>query len=261
MNAPEVPLPRRPRLDDVLVRGRQIVEQTEAFAESESFRYFTDRTGFTRPTISVDDLHAVAGPIRSILDAGCGTGVNLAHLVDVTGASRGTGIEPNADTVAQLRRNHEVDPRLEFHEASVHRLPFPSDSFDLVVCWSVLHWVGREEYLQALGELIRVTAKYLIVMDFVGSQDYRVPYHHRPGLFTYKMDFEPPLMASGILDCIDVVRWWEPEAAGPRIPVAEGDLTPFVDRELNYHARKVGTFHKNLERLPTYVIEDFASTH
>jgi SAM-dependent methyltransferase len=207
--------------------------------------------------VKVEDLAAVSTPVTSILDAGCGTGINLRHLVDVTGASRGVGVEPSEQSVEQLRIDHAKDSRLSFETASIHSLPFASNSFDLVVCWSVLHWVGREEYLQALGELARVTSQWLVVMDFVAAEDYRVPYHHHDGLFTYKMDFEAPLAASGLVETVAAVQWWEPQATGDRVVLGPYDLRPFRERHVNYHSRKVCTFRKNLNVLQLLVEDDF----
>jgi SAM-dependent methyltransferase len=219
--------------------------QTHVFAESESFRYFTARAGFDLPTLKSEDLVAVPEQVGSVLDVGCGTAVNLAHVADVLHARRAVGVEPNPQTVEALQVNYRDDPRLSFHTASAHRLPFETNTFDLVICWSVLHWVGRNNYLQALGELIRVTESWLLVMDFVGAEAFRVPYHHHDGVYTYKMDFTEPMMSSGVLNLVDERRWWEPKAGGPRIPITEGELEPFRKRSLNYHARKVATFRKD----------------
>lgn len=231
--------------------------QTEAFAETESYRYLRDREGFVLPTVKAEDFTTISTPVVSVLDAGCGTGVNLQHILDITGATHGVGVEPSQMAVEQLRLDHAQDVRMHFETASIHALPFPSNSFDLVVCWSVLHWVGREEYLQALGELARVTSQWLVVMDFVAAEDYRVPYRQRDGLFTFKMDFEVPLAASGMLATVSSVRWWEPVAAGERVPLIPSDLEPFRARDVNYHSRKVTTFRKDLERLPVMSEDHF----
>lgn len=232
--------------------------QTHIFQESESFRYFTARAGFDIPTLKDEDLVALPAQVDSMLDVGCGTAVNLAHVADLLSARRAVGVEPNQQTVEALRINHRDDSRLSFHTASAHRLPFETSSFDLVICWSVLHWVGRDNYLQALGELIRVSKSWLLVMDFVPAEPFRVPYHHHHGVYTYKMDFTEPLMGSGVLELIDERRWWEPEAGGPRVPVTEADLHPFRSRSLNYHSRKVATFRKNDNLLATLQESSFA---
>lgn len=225
--------------------------QTQVFADSESFRYFNARAGFDIPTLKREDLEALPDNVAHVLDVGCGTGINLAHVADLLHAERAVGVEPNQDTVNALRSNHRGDHRLSFDAASAHRLPFETNSFDLVICWSVLHWVGRDNYLQALGELVRVTKKWLLVMDFVAAEPFRVPYHHRDGVYTYKMDFTVPLMSSGVLELVDERRWWEPVAGGPRVAITEADLVPFRSRALNYHSRKVATFRKSQNCLQT----------
>jgi hypothetical protein len=111
--------------------------------------------------------------------------------------------------------------------------------------------VGREDYLQALGELIRVSKAWILVMDFVAAEEFRVPYHHHEGVYTYKVDFTVPMMSSGVVELVDERRWWEPEAGGPRVSLTEEDLVPFLSRPLNYHARKVATFRKDPNLLQT----------
>jgi SAM-dependent methyltransferase len=234
-----------------------VVDQTKVFAESESLRYLKDRAGFTAPTVDASDLSHVDGPVRNILDVGCGSGINLKHLVDVTGAREGVGVEPGEASVRQLRENHSGDPRLRFDVAPAHALPFASRSFDLVICWSILHWVGREEFLQSLGELARVTARWLVIMDFVAAEDYRVAYSHRDGLFTYKVDFEALIMGSGVLELVNSTTWWEPGDGGPRVALVDEDLHPFRSHRENYFSRKVCTFRKDLDRLPVFKLEDF----
>ena len=233
-------------------------DQTRVFQESESFRYFSAREGFEIPTLKEEDFVALPAHINSVLDVGCGTAVNLAHVADLFATQQAVGVEPNQRTVEALRTRYSDDRRLSFHTASAHRLPFDTDSFDLVICWSVLHWVGRDNYLQALGELIRVTRSWLLVMDFVGAEPFRVPYHHHNGVYTYKMDFTKPLLSSGILELVDERRWWEPEAGGPRVPIAEADLNPFLSRSLNYHSRKVATFRKGSNLLKTLLESSFS---
>ena len=245
-------------LDESEFGFRDSDDQTRVFQESESFRYFNSREGFEIPTLKREDLVALPAHVDSVLDVGCGTAVNLAHVTDLLGAQQAVGIEPNKHTVEALRTSHSEDPRLSFRTASAHRLPFDTDSFDLVICWSVLHWVGRDNYLQALGELTRVTKTWLLVMDFVGAKPFRVPYHHHNGVYTYKMVFTEPLLSSGILELVDERRWWEPEAGGPRVPITEADLDPFLSRSLNYHSRKVATFRKSSNLLETLLESSFS---
>jgi hypothetical protein len=72
-------------------------------------------------------------------------------------------------------------------------------NFHLVIVWSVLHWVDRNLYLQSLGELIRVTNKHLMVMDFFPKIEHKTKYKHKSGFFTFKTDFDKILQSSGYL--------------------------------------------------------------
>lgn len=112
-------------------------------------------------------------------------------MVSTFNGSTGVGLEPSAEGIRLLQKKHANCASISFVQGSAHQLPFSSNSFDLVVAWSVLHWIGRDEYLQALGELIRVTSSILLIMDFDPLDSYRTPYVHNPDFHTFKHDFEP----------------------------------------------------------------------
>lgn len=98
---------------------------------------------------------------------------------------------------------------------------------------------------------MRVTQKWLLVIDFVAAEPFRGPYRHPDGVYTYKMDFTVPLMSSGVLKLVDEGRWWEPVAGGPRVAITEADLAPFRSRAVNYHSRNGATFGKSQNCLQT----------
>ena len=227
--------------------------QTESF-EAESLRFVESHLD-NFPPAPEWVLHSPAllsDPPTSILDVGCGPGTFLKSLVEVFDPTEARGLEPSGRAVELLTETFAADSRMAFQEGSAHALPFATDEYELVVCWSVLHWVGRNEYLQALGELVRVTAKYLLVMDFVALQNYRVPYSHSEGFFTYKQNFVPALLASGVMDVVDDVRWWDQEDPGSVEEVTVDQLNPFAGNPLNYHARRGTLFAKNYQQLPVF---------
>lgn len=233
-----------------------MVDQTGEFARTESGRYVRDRQGFTPSTIFPEDLAGVSG-VSSVLDIGCGHGVNLRWAVSHLGAGRGVGVEPSDEAVGILRAQYVDDPRLSFTVAPAHALPFPTDAFDLVIVWSVLHWVGRDEYLQSVGEAVRVSGRWLLVMDFAPATAYRTPYRHVAGLHTYKQDFAEVVLASGAMRLARTERWWEPVPGEPRTPVQEGSLQPFLGNPLSWTARRVCLFEKDREALPLRAPSDF----
>lgn len=84
-----------------------------------------------------------------ILDAGCGTGGNLARYTRLGDA---TGVDPSPDAV---RFCH--DRGLEsVRQAGLESLPFPDGSFDLIAATDVIEHIAAED--QALEELRRTAA-------------------------------------------------------------------------------------------------------
>lgn len=231
-------------------------KQTNLFVH-ESLRYVSahlDGPPRSDPYAEVIPVAAVS----SHLDVGCGNGQFLKRWSRYYGASKSVGIEPSTDAVNLLRRKHRGSG-LIFERASIDNLPFSTSEFDLVTVWSVLHWVGRDEYLQALGEIVRVTSRYLVVMDFVAAKDYRVPYAHKPGLFTYKADFAPPILASGIMKQVEEKLFWnDPVSDGfTAKPISDLEIAEFEGNKLAYHSRKMVVFEKNYDELPSLTEEYF----
>jgi SAM-dependent methyltransferase len=83
-----------------------------------------------------------------VLDAGCGTGRNVAEFASL---GEVTGIEPEASAVEFCRERGLTNVR----EASVEQLPFPDGSFDLVFAFDVLEHI--EDDVIGMRELGRVT--------------------------------------------------------------------------------------------------------
>jgi SAM-dependent methyltransferase len=88
-------------------------------------------------------------PGLTILDAGCGTGGNLAWLSRF-GPAYGIDLSPLAMALASRRRL----PGLA--RSSVLRLPFPAARFDLVTSYDVIYHLDVSDDVAALREMRRV---------------------------------------------------------------------------------------------------------
>lgn len=230
--------------------------QTDEF-ESESYRYVTSYLSDEIKTDFFFPNSLLKKTLTTMLDVGCGNGIFLNEWQKKFQLDRAVGIEPSAKAVNLLNDKWRSDDGIEFESAYAHDLPFENDSFDLVTTWSVLHWVGRNEYLQSIGELVRVCRKYLCIMDFVASKDYRVSYQHKEGMFTYKQDFDAVLKASGIMKPIETIRWWVNPLNGSMEFLKESDLEVFDKNTLSYHARKLVVYEKDYELLKVCSESDF----
>jgi SAM-dependent methyltransferase len=104
-------------------------------------------------------LRGNMGPGMRILDAGCGYGRNLVHLLregceifalDLDAA----GVDHVRKLAASLGSGL---PAGNFQVGAIERMPFPDAMADVVICNAVLHFARDEEHFRAmLGELWRV---------------------------------------------------------------------------------------------------------
>src|SRR5580658_9444033 len=94
-----------------------------------------------------------------VLDAGCGYGRNLVHLLREGCQVFALDQDPEAvDHVRQLSASLETSlPTENFQVGSIEKMPFPSDLADVVLANSVLHFARDDRHFRSmLTELWRV---------------------------------------------------------------------------------------------------------
>jgi ubiquinone/menaquinone biosynthesis C-methylase UbiE len=122
----------------------------------------------------------------SILEAGCGFGRNLRWLVSQgINPAQLTGIDISSVLLAQARLPNSV----RLIRGNVLRLPFSSDSFDLVFTHGLLMHLSPCQLPQALSELTRVSQKHLILIEEVRSRPRQLNY------FTWAHDYDKMIAA------------------------------------------------------------------
>lgn len=104
-------------------------------------------------------LRGNIGPGMRVLDAGCGYGRNLVHLLR-TGCEI-FALDADPDGVEHVRRLSESLgtglPAGNFQVGLIERMPFPDAFAGVVICSSVLHFARDERHFRAmLRELWRV---------------------------------------------------------------------------------------------------------
>jgi SAM-dependent methyltransferase len=106
-----------------------------------------------------DRFTSIAGPVSSpypsALEIGCGTGFFLLNLMQAGIASTGyvTDISPGMVQVA-LRNADGLGLPVQGRVADAEKIPYPGDTFDLVVGHAVLHHIP--DVAEALREVVRV---------------------------------------------------------------------------------------------------------
>ena len=79
--------------------------------------------------------HVEIGKAFTILDVGCGGGRTIGKLAEAAPEGRVCGIDYSAESVGVSRKENAAriaEGRVEIEQASVSKLPFPDDRFDLV---------------------------------------------------------------------------------------------------------------------------------
>ncbi len=108
----------------------------------------------------LEEVSSLVGglPIRTLLDAGCAEGFVLKQLSQNSPHLMVQGVDVDEAALGRARNFH---PTLSFKVADIYRLPFRSDSFDLVLCNQVLEHLADPQ--QALIELLRVSRAYCLL--------------------------------------------------------------------------------------------------
>jgi SAM-dependent methyltransferase len=101
------------------------------------------------------------GAPQCALDLGCGLGTELAHL-----AHRGVALTVGVDrSIAALQHARHLHPAVQFVQADVRQLPFPQDSFDVVLDRGCLHYLqaaDRPRYATEVDRVLRPGGRFLL---------------------------------------------------------------------------------------------------
>ncbi len=98
-------------------------------------------------------IDLIPSKIKSLLEVGCGDGRILNQLIGKYENICGLDISYNALNYVQA----------ETVQGSLEKLPFPDNSFDVVICCEVLEHLPYSIYEKSLKEIERVSKKYILI--------------------------------------------------------------------------------------------------
>jgi ubiquinone/menaquinone biosynthesis C-methylase UbiE len=110
-----------------------------------------------------------------VLDVGCGTGTLALEAARHTGkAGRVVGIDPSKQQLDRARSKadrHNVP--VDFQIGVIEQLPFPDQTFDVVLSTLMMHHLPAPLKLQGLAEIARVLKPggRLVIADFKPKQE------------------------------------------------------------------------------------------
>lgn len=99
------------------------------------------------------EVNLGVGKNDKLLDVGCGTGLFLEYFSDKVKETVGVDYSKEMIDKAKL-----TFPNHSFYIAPANCLPFESESFDLIICYSVFHYLNNyNTAIKVINELLRVT--------------------------------------------------------------------------------------------------------
>jgi ubiquinone/menaquinone biosynthesis C-methylase UbiE len=146
--------------------------------------------------IALETLAKFIRPGQRILEIGCGSGANLAHLGKQVGQLDCHGIEPSAQAVEAGGRRY---PAVQVCVGSADALPYADVNFDVVYFGFCLYLIDRELLFRAAAEADRVLkdSGFLGIIDFDPTVPRKRAYRHLQGVYSYKMNYAGLFQASG----------------------------------------------------------------
>ena len=122
-----------------------------------------------------------------VLDAGCGYGRNLVHLLREGCEVFALDADPaGIEHVRKLSAGLKTGlPAANFQTGAIEQMPFSDGLADVVLCNSVLHFARDEQHFRAmLAELWRVLKPGGMLFCRIGSRIGMAFEQVRPGIFT-----------------------------------------------------------------------------
>ena len=130
--------------------------------------FWSSRVGKLRVRDRLLDALALRGD-EKVLDVGCGRGLFLIGAARRLTSGRGTGVDiwsdedlsSNSPDAARANAKAEgVADRIRIEDADARKLPYASESFDVVLSSLTIHNIeDRDERAQAIAEIVRVLKK------------------------------------------------------------------------------------------------------
>src|SRR5713101_980027 len=163
--------------------GKAPAKETKGLVLNDGWRYdlgewFHDTFSFhgnwhelRQRTINLARLQ----PGDAVLDVGCGTGTLAMEVARRVGrAGRVAGVDPGPQQIARARakaaRRHLP---IEFQIGVIEQLPFPDQTFDVVLSTLMMHHLPNTLKRQGLAEIARVLKPggRLVIADFKRKQE------------------------------------------------------------------------------------------
>ena len=104
----------------------------------------------------------------SVLEIGCGTGVDLKKFDD---SFEIYGVDLNEHALELAGKNI---PKTKFYKESITKLPFEDSSIDFVFTHKLLNYLDDETVDKGVSEMFRVAKRYILNCELFGETEEKI---------------------------------------------------------------------------------------
>lgn len=162
-------------------------EEGDAWFERNHLAIQNHEFGFDDPVIKavLKILPSIDNKVIKVLEIGCGEGKRLAWLANNL-TLECHGVDPSQKAVNSARQVGVCAKR-----ATADSLPYDSGVFDIAIFGFCLYLCDRDDLFRIASEANRVLKPdgWIIIQDFFSENPVRREYHHKKGLYSYKMNY------------------------------------------------------------------------
>jgi pseudaminic acid biosynthesis-associated methylase len=126
---------------------------------------------------------------ESILEVGSNVGLNLHFISNITeGRTKLYAVEPNKKAFEMLISSQNGLKLEKAFNCDAFKIPLADESIDLVFTAGVLIHIHPNDLLKAMSEIVRVSKRYVLCMEYFSHQPEEILYRGQKGLL-FKRDF------------------------------------------------------------------------
>ncbi len=188
------------------------MKQQAAFWAGEADAWFErNRDKEPNPLVIAAYWNIDANP-KKILEIGCGDGRYLKSLHTYFGCEC-LGVDPSQQAIEHGRTLY---PDLKLYRGSAETAykMFRGEKIDILIFGFCLYVLDREDLFStvAFADALLADGGHLAIHDFHPSLPKAVPYHHKEGLFSYKMKYGDLWLANPAYEWMSEVKTADEEA-------------------------------------------------
>ena len=107
----------------------------------------------------------------SVLEIGCGTGIDLRRFDD---SFEIHGVDLNEHALELAKKNV---PNGKFYKENITKLPFDDASIDFIFTHKLLNYLNDDTLTAGIAEMFRVSKKYIVNCELFGELDEKIDDH------------------------------------------------------------------------------------